>query len=222
MAAGPEAGGLWLPCRLEHRVPQDVTQRRAQTADTGMRRAAEGPESLVVAAVPTGLTAQAFSTGRPSRSREPGRASSRKPSVLQEGTGDWKGLDGAGRPQRQRIPTRRRRDGAQRAKLSSLPPSSSPSGKLLSEKPTRPKDPWTRSAGTHWAGTPALAPWDSGWIWQLRHRVEQRMAETHQGGGLGTLWASGRMGTSPRPSGCRRLAVRPPSPGPRGSPASFP
>lgn len=187
-----------------------------------VRRAAEGPESLVVTSVPAGLTAQAFSTGRHSCSQELGRASSHKPSVLQVGTGDWKGLDGAGRPQRQCTPARLRRDGAQRAKPSSLPPSSSLSGKPLSEEPTRPEDLQTRSAGTHWAAIPALMPRDSSWIWRLRRCLEQRTAETHQGGGLGTPRASGRMGTSPRPSGCRWLAVRPPSPGPRGSSASLP
>lgn len=187
-----------------------------------VRRAAEGRESLVVTAVPAGLMAQAFSTGRHSRSQELGRASSRKPSMLQVDTGDWKGLDGASSPQRQRIPARLRWDRTQRAKPSSLAPSSSLSGKPLSEKPTSPEDPQTCSAGTHWAATPALTPRDSSWIWRLRHCLEQRTAETHQGGGLGTPRASGRMGTSPRPSGCRWLVVWPPNPGPRGSPASFP
>lgn len=53
---------MWLPCRLKHWVPQEVPQRRVRTTDMDVRRAAEGPELLVVTAEPVGLTARDFST----------------------------------------------------------------------------------------------------------------------------------------------------------------
>lgn len=162
--------------------PRDYTDRRY-----GMRRAAEGPESLVVAAVPTGLTAQAFSTGRHSAPRSRAGPAAASPACSRRAQATGRGWTGLADPRGSAFPRGGGGRMGHRGQALLSPTIVLSVGKLLSEEPTRPKDPRTRSAGTHWAGTPAPAPTGLRLIWQLRHRVEQRMAETHQGGGLDPL-----------------------------------